>query len=219
MILTTVKNINYELLTLKDLDEATQILVDSFSSREPMAVSIKPDKSEFFPLYHIICKTAVTENLSIIARDIHSNKIVGSMINEDYITGGLATCLDNLDTHCFAPIISLLEELNNKAPDLKSAKQGEYFHLYMLGLHADFRGYNYDITRTFMNIGIDMARKKGFKNMLIEATGSTTQWGAKEFYNFKTLSSVVYKTFTYDNMYFFKDIESIDACRLMVKEL
>lgn len=218
-MLTIKNNISYEILTVKDLDEATDVLIDSFSQNEPMAICLNLARDEYVIPYRMICEAALTERLSIIARDVKSGRIVGCMINEDYAAGSLLKDIEPDNTGSFMPIISLLDQLNKLSSDATLMKTGECFHLYMLGVHKNYTTMKYNIPFAFMEIGMDLARSKGFKYMLIEATGYVTQKGAELIYKFKTLAFINYKTFIYNDKYCFKKIEKPESCKLMLKEL
>jgi len=77
------KEIIYELLAIKNLEETIACIVDVFPRAEPMTKAAEITSDEFYPFAEIYCKKAIRERLSLVARDMATGNVIGFLISEN----------------------------------------------------------------------------------------------------------------------------------------
>ena len=212
-----VKNgITYELLKEKYLEQTINCLVDAFTSAEPMARAIKITPREFYPFAEIICKKAVRDGLSHIAKDSTTSQIIGAIISEDLSTELSEENFKNFSEK-FGAVFQLLRELHEQYEIKKKLVTGKLFHIFLLGVKKQDRKYRSGkIAVNLIEKNLNLANQKGFSGAIAECTGNISQnfarkWGGEH------RCSIDYQTYEYKGIKVFKGIKEHRSCILMEK--
>src|SRR4030065_1376598 len=77
------KEIIFEMLAIKDLEETIACIVDVFPRAEPMTKAMEITSDEFYPFAEIYCKKAIKEGLSLVARHKETGNDIAYLISEN----------------------------------------------------------------------------------------------------------------------------------------
>lgn len=179
-ILHETEELIYEILTLNDKEEAKSLVALSFMD-EPFAKLISThiqhvnltDFHEFMSLY---IEEVSTNNLSVIAKDKITNKIIGVCFNMDY------TYLDDKfedgdsnKENVFEPVFVFIgaagEEVKKTFPQLALKKAA--IDIWQLALHPEWRGKK--IANELVRFSIKLIKESEFKYAVCEATSFFTR--------------------------------------------
>lgn len=206
--------IEYGLLQEEDAEAMARLLAKVFSELEPMGRAVGIPCEQVERLVKTFVPKALTEQLTILARDASSSRLVGAMLADDLGTDG-PTGLDEAAPQ-FAPIGSLLGVLDEQYRAVTTVAKGTHAHMFMVGVEASsqLRGIATRLVETCMaNAAAD-----GYKTAVTEATGSVSQHVFRKL-GFVDRFQVLYQEFTFDGQRVFPSIEGVDGTVLMTREL
>ena len=207
--------ITYELLQEKDLEQTINCLVEVFTSAEPMSIALKITPKESYPLAETICKKAVKDKLSHIAKDSVTSQVIGFVISEDFSTALSLENVKNLSEK-FKPDFQLLEELREQYELDKKIVKRKLLHSFLWGVKEEYRSRH--INSNLVKENNNLAIQKGFSGVVVECSGNISQHLARK-QGFEDRFSIDYQTFEYQGMKVFKDIKEHQSCILMEKIL
>ncbi|ETW92076.1 MAG: hypothetical protein ETSY1_45285 [Candidatus Entotheonella factor] len=161
----------YDILKIGDVSGASRCLAITFSTGEPMAKSLGITEEEFLVFAEILCKRAVKEELSIIARCQKTDHIIGCCIAEDFTTEILGD-LKEINPN-FIPIFALLNELDEKYKKQHMIQKNEILHGLMLGVLKTYS--RLDIGKNLTELVCALGKARGYKAAITEATSPITQ--------------------------------------------
>lgn len=130
--------ISYGLLDSSDVEEMTNLLAEVFSRFEPMAVAAGMLYAEINRLVGLYCRQTLEDELTIVAREKRSNKLIGVMIAIDFACPQPPGILEVAPN--FEPAGALLNELEEKYRKENSLFPGKVMNLFMLAIAEDFAG-------------------------------------------------------------------------------
>src|ERR1044071_5896012 len=121
----------YSIYQPADAVAVSRILGEAFSCREPIGIAAGVTAPEFEHFVGLLAPDAAEQQLTTVARDTTTGKIVGVMLTEDSATPPPGE-LDTLGQK-FTPILEFLHELEaeHRAGGL-SPRPGEWLHLFLL---------------------------------------------------------------------------------------
>ncbi len=210
----SVKNgITYELLKEKYLEQTINCLVDVFTSAEPIAIAMKITPSEFYPFAEIICKKAVKDRLSQIAKDSANSQVIGAIISEDLSTELSEEISKNLPEK-LEVVFQLLKELHEQYELKKKVVTGKLFHIFLLAVKEQYRNRN--IANNLIEKNLNLASQEEFSGAVVEATGNISQHLFRK-YGFEDRCSIDYQTYEYKEIKVFEGIKEHRSCILMEK--
>ncbi len=200
-----------KVLDNNELEQTIECAAETFA-REPMTkkMEIPPDDYKIFA--RLFCEKAVADGLSVVAVDDDSGDVMGFMLSDDFMDD--PPDLGNVNKG-FGPILTLLDDLDNKYKDANDIQSGELLHLFMLGISDKFAGSG--VGKSITIEGMKLAQSKGFKGCILEATGVVSQHIAKKS-GFEELDEVQYESFKFDGEAVFADIQGHVSCKLMKME-
>lgn len=210
-----INGIVYKLFQSEDLESAIACVVDVFPSSEPLTQALKITQKEFYPLAEIVCRAAVQEELSHIAKDVETGEVVGFRISEDLVRNSNEESLfmfENLVK--FHPMLALLENLDRQYMESRAINKGQVLHWVMVGVRESYRNRN--IAKTLLEINLKEAKSKNFVTAICEATGIISQYNAAKI-GFQEIVSIAYKDYTYEGQRVFENIAPHTRCVLMEK--
>lgn len=200
----------YGVANASDADEIINLLASVFSQSEPPAVAMGISFADMNQFLQLVVPGVIPDGVTIISRSASTGKLAGVLLTHDF-----ASPLD-LDmsriSHKFSPILSMLESLDEQFRKGKTISLGNYLHLFMLGVNAQFAGQG--IAQELVKAGIDNGSRKGYRTALTEATGKISQhvfWKT----GFADRFSVFYRDFLYENKTVFASIKEHEKAILM----
>ena len=162
--------VRYGVLEEADADEMATLLAAEFSRFEPMSVAIDIGHDPLLELVKLYVPKAVAEGVTIVARDAASGELVGAVLTDDFGTP-VPDGVEGIER--FAPIASLLEELDVQYQEGKTIQPGQYIHQFMLAVSRDATGRQ--IGQNLVHASLVNGQRRGYRMAVTEATGSTSQ--------------------------------------------
>lgn len=215
-LLAGKKEIIFEMLAIKDLEETIACIVDVFPRAEPMTKAMEITSDEFYPFAEIYCKKAVREGLSLVARDKATGNVIGFLISENLASeppNGIETINEKL-----LPIIKLLDGLDeNYKEEALELNERNILRLFMVGVSKHYEGLN--LATTLIEKNLKLAAQKSYSRAIGEATNSVTQHILRDKLGFDEKFSIKYKSYTYNGKQVFKNVRNPSRCVLLEKWL
>jgi GNAT superfamily N-acetyltransferase len=207
----------YEIFQEKDLDNTIACIVDFFPTSETLCKALGITKDEYYPLAEMICRKAVKDGLSHIAKDSSTGEVTGFRISEDFNPES------NEETNLifervvkFHPILGLLAQLEHQYMSIQSIEPCPTLHYLMVGVKESYRNHN--IAKNMMLENQKLAKTRGFKKVIGEFTGIISQHNAFKL-GFKEVIAIYYRDYEYQGSRIFSHIDSPPKCILMEKIL
>ena len=211
---TSKQQITIELLQKKYLEQTISLLVDVFTSSEPLTTAIGITADEFYSFAEIICKRAIINNLSHIAINTETSEVLGAVISEDWATQ-LSEDAGNFHQK-FDIMFALVKDLHEQYETTRKVVRGKLLHIFLLAVKEQYR--NKGIARNLLAENIERARQENFSGAVIEVTGQISQYLAR-YHGFEERGSIDYQTYQYKGRKVFEGIKDHQRCILMEKVL
>lgn len=207
----------YELMMLKDVEDAVECLAETFVDSEPITRALGITVADFRVFANFFCQNAVKEELSVIARDQNTGKMMGCLISEDLVT----RLPQNLETSFpkFAPIISLMRKMDKDYIYKNNVDKNEVMHEFLLGVYPEWQGRH--IGENLIICSMIQGRVMNYRGAIAEIGNPVTMHMHEETRGFYVVGDVKYKDFVYDHSKVFKDIITDDnkSCKLVYKAI
>jgi len=207
--------LNISLLEDFHIIKASECLAKAFL-KEPMAETLKISYNmmrEF--CLKVVSKAAKESKLSVVAIGPLNEQIVGVCINKDLLDPPINE--DDLVNKKFYPIFELLDELDNRYRKENKINPNEMFHTLMIAVDSNSKSKN--ISSSLLEASFEIAKKRGYKKAIMEATGPISQHIAINKFGYKEFTSIKYSDYQFKNNYVFKHITNAPSCKLLTKEL
>lgn len=212
--LVQTEKISIEILLPKHVEGATACIADTFAEGEPMSQILGISKQEFTRFARLFIDKAAREGLSVVAIN-EEQKVVGAFIAEDYVTQpplGLDTISEK-----FIPVFVLLESLSKRYLASQPVAEGTHYHIFMCGVYQQYA--NRHLGRKLEWFAEDVARERGYKVVVCEATGRISQFICANQLGFEYVDEINYQDFRLEGEAVFADIASVDSCIVYQKLL
>ncbi|MEM6843020.1 MAG: hypothetical protein AAF632_12400 [Bacteroidota bacterium] len=211
---TAESEIVLEILEDKHIAGATRCIADTFAQGEPMsgALGITPEEFEHFA--RLFITKSAKEGLSVVAVN-GVKEVIGATICEDYVSEppeGIASISEK-----FGPIVQLLELLSNCYTNLYKVEPRSHFHIFMCGVYQSYAHLR--LGQKLNHFAEDVARERGYRTLICEATGRVSQFVAQHQLKFEYVEEVSYHNFLYEGEAVFSDIDSVASCKVYHKAL
>ena len=205
--------ISYEVMTDQDLHEVIRCLMNTFLTREPMTRELRISSQTFEFFTELYCEKAVSDGLSLVAKEVHGKTLVGCLISEDF-TSEPPPGFDAVHSE-FDPILALLATLDNNYRDSHSCERYDLLHEFMMGVYPEYKGRNigYNLVKATHMLG----QTKGFRGAIAEATGPVTQRIFVDKHHYQVLDYINYNEFEFQGHVCFEGILDCDSCQLVQK--
>jgi len=203
-VVDTITEIRYEVLSSnkQDIEGAARILAETFTQGEPTTISLGLTLTDMMPFTIPACKQAAEAGLSIIARN-KDGCVVGAVISTD-ITAPTPE-LDEDTAEKFAPVLALLEQVDNFLAESAKAPAGKHLHMLMVGVDSEYKGR--DIADTVMYLTLALGDASGYQNCIAEATNPISQHICTKM-GFERYGGLPYGSFFYKGVKVFSDIDA-----------
>lgn len=214
IVLETVAEVEYGLLEQIEVEEMVGLLAEAFSRYDAPAVAVGLSAADVERLVSRFGQKALSENLTVLARETSSGELVGGLLVEDFGTPppeGL-----ELSVPTFAPIGALLDSLDSQYRAARRIVAGTHLHLFMLGVadRASGRGIAQKLIATCLTNG----KARGYGHAITEATGSVSQHVFRKL-GFRDILFASYKDFLFNGEAVFSSIVGPEATILMERDL
>ncbi len=213
-LLDVVDGIDYGLLEAADASHMASLLADAFSRFEPMAVAVKLPYAQVERLVAAFLPKAISEQLTIVARDSSRGRLVGALLADDFGTApppGLEEAAPR-----FAPVGALLDRLDEQYRATTPVAPGTHAHIIMVGVLEDAGSRG--IAGHLVGACIAQARRLGYQTAVTEATGAASQHVFRKA-GFQSVATAPYCDFSYGGQHVFSAITGVEGTILMTLEL
>jgi amino acid adenylation domain-containing protein len=183
------------------LEETVELVSESFTSREPLGVSLGLQKEEFNIFAEKICRNCLSESLSFVALHRFYRNVIGFCLCEDFASSlaGEFEIPEFLN-----PILALLDSLDKMyVKSYGEVKVGEIVHVFMSGTssHVDSAA----IVLALENKVLEVAARLNYKRALTTCTHSVTICIAQEL-EYQRISAVQYESFEFEGRRVFSNV-------------
>lgn len=204
----------YRVATVADTEEIINLLARVFSESEPPAVAMGLTFGDMKQFLRLITPEIVSILLTVIAREKGSGELAGALLTDDFALSPQFE-LDQISSR-FAPVFSMLEELDERFRAGRTISPGEYMHLFMLGVNARFTGAG--IAKSMVEACLENGLHKRYRTAVTEATGKISQRVFQK-NGFVERFAVAYRDFKYEGKAVFASIKEHDRAMLMERVL
>jgi len=208
-----IMKLTYEVLTAADINDATDCIAQTFAKSEPMVSCLGISFGEFRQFAEVFISKAADDGLSLVVKA--DDRLVAAVINEDLCTdppAGIESVTSQMN-----PVLDILEKLDKPYLENNPCEKGELFHIFMGGVLDAFEGKS--IAANMVRKSQDLAVQKGFKRILVEATGNTSRYIFERHPDFHEVSRIPYKSYTFEGRNVFSDIKGGTDCVLFEAKL
>lgn len=195
-------------------DAVRDLIADTFSRYEPMAVAAGQSYAEFQALVGLFVAEASFRDLTVCARLSATGDIVGVMLATDFTTS-LPEGFEDASPS-FAPIGGLIDQLEAMYIGAKPPHPGECLDLAMLAVDRAHGGKG--IAQGLVCACLESGAATGYRRAITLATNRTSQHVFQKL-GFIELFSISYKDYTFAGSRVFATIEPDDRTALMEREL
>lgn len=154
-----------------EADAMSRLLGDVFSHHDPPAYAVGLTASEFEAFARLLCPKAITEGLTIVARNSDTRELVGVMLTED-CASAMPDGMEHLSRK-FNPILDILGQLTAEYWGDRSPPPGEALHLFLLGVSERAAGRG--VARRLVAECLQHGTRKSYRLAVTEATNRVSQ--------------------------------------------
>jgi ribosomal protein S18 acetylase RimI-like enzyme len=208
------QEIKYRLYRDADADDMSRLLSDVFAERDPPAVAVGLEPSEFEAFVRLFCPQAAAQQLTIIAYCVETGEMCGALLAEDSASGlpdGIDRLSEKLD-----PIFDILGQLDNEYRGGEDVIPGEYMHLFLLGVKQSFSGKG--VAQELISKCLANGASKSYRMAVTEATNKASQHVFQK-QGFAERVRRTYGVYKFDGRHPFKSIIDEGGPALMDKNL
>jgi ribosomal protein S18 acetylase RimI-like enzyme len=205
---------DYSVAKTADVEEVVRLLATVFSESEPPAVAMGLSFRDLEQFLQLLAPRAIADGLTVLARSADTGKLAGVLLTDDFASPP-ALDLSQISPK-FLPILSMLETLDEQFRKGRIICAGEYLHLFMVAVDAQFAGRG--IAHGLVKACLDNGLQKGYRKALTEATGRISQHMFRK-QGFADRFSVSYRDFLYEGQVVFASIQEHENAILMDKSL
>jgi GNAT superfamily N-acetyltransferase len=165
------REVRYALLRAADATQVTALLADTFSLGEPMAAALQVTSEEMVAFVRLFMPRAVEQELSVVARAVRTGRLVGAVITDEL---GMPPPegMDSISPR-FAPLLTLLDQLDHAYLQDRVADAGEILHPFMVGVHPEATGRG--VAGGLLDACLENGVRRGYRTAVTEATGARSQ--------------------------------------------
>ncbi len=207
-------DVEYGLLEAGEVDGMARLLGDTFSRDDPPSVALELSSADIRSLVSAFGDRALSEQLTVVARDASTGQLVGALLSDDFGTPlppGLGLAAPRL-----VPIGALLRSLDEQYRARHAVEPGTHLHLFMLGVSHGSSGRG--IARKLIETCVAHGKRRGYSTAVTEATGRISQHLFRKL-GFEELFGASYQGFLFDGQPVFSSIAEPEGTLLMVRRI
>ncbi|XP_077980684.1 uncharacterized protein LOC144435912 [Glandiceps talaboti] len=213
-----ISDLIIRIMVENDVEEATQVLSDAFTGREPLTVCLGIKVNDDIANTKRHCEKAAQDGVSMVAVDTTQSKIVGvattfTMKSAEEKDDGLPPL------RIFRPILALLNRLVRcfmKHPEYGSIPTHKIIHFQKLGVHKDYAGHG--IGTMLRKSNTQLARSKGCEMAIATATAPATHKMYTRL-GFTELYEIKYEEFEFEGRRPFESVTECNSAKLFYKPI
>ncbi|MGB3589339.1 MAG: GNAT family N-acetyltransferase [Tunicatimonas sp.] len=198
----------------KHVVAATHCISTTFTKGEPMSEALAISEEEFSYFAQLFIQKAAIDQLSVVAVT-DTDEVVGALICEDYASPP-PTGLEHVSEK-FGPIAGLLETLGERFAQLHNVIPGSHLHMFMCGIYPQYARQQF--AQRLISFAEDIARERGYKATVCEATGAVSQHMVKNSLGYTYVDEIIYQDFQYEEQAVFSTINTVKSCVAYYKAL
>ena len=206
--------IEYGLVEEAEVDAMASLLAGCFSRFEPMAVALGLPYGEIQGLVKAFGPKALSEQLTIVAREVSTGRLVGALLTDDFGTPPPEALDAKAPT--FAPVGALLDGLDEKYRATRAVEPGTHLHLFMVGVAQETTSRG--IAGNLIAACLANGKSRGYWRAVTEATGASSQHVFRKC-GFEELFLASYRQFTFNGQRVFASIVDPEGAALMARDL
>jgi ribosomal protein S18 acetylase RimI-like enzyme len=209
-----IPGVEFGPMEMAERDAVCDLIADTFSCYEPMAVAVGQSYAEFQAVVGLFLADAAFRGPTIRALETGSGELVGVMLATDFTTvlpSGVEAASPS-----FPPIGGVIGRLEEWYTDARSPQPGECLDLAMLAVDRGQGGRG--IAQKLVSTCLESAAANGYRRAITMATNRTSQHVFQKL-GFKELFSVSYKDYTFAGDRVFAAIEPDGRTALMERVL
>lgn len=164
---------SFSIMKQEDLEEVAELMASAFCSDEPLTKYAQISEKEFKNFVYAVCKQAVEDELTVIAREKKSGELAACRIVENF-----AESEDSMPgiSEKFIPIFSILDKAS--FPLLERIKdKSKMAHFVTLAVGKKYRGIG--LSKYMISLAIYLLQQKGYQYFYGEFTNSKSQEALK----------------------------------------
>ena len=214
ILLRTVAGIDYGVVEAGDVAAMAQVIAHSFFRHEPVSCALGLSQAQLNQTVTAFGPKASAEGLSIVARAGATEETVGALLVEDFATPPP----DSLDLliPVLAPVLAMLDELDERYRQATPSRPGECLHLFLIGVLDGWAGRG--IAQEMVRMCLANGTAKGYRRAVTEATGSISQRVFDKI-GFERRFFTRYQEFELDRQRPFASILGHEGCALMERHI
>jgi aromatic-L-amino-acid decarboxylase len=178
------------------------LLVESFSLREPMAAALQAKPSDLLPFAKALIARCEAEPFSYVAIERNSGRVVGFCLAHDFAGPGLNFDARR-DSPKVTPLFDLLACLQSQYKSSKQLAHGQVLEIAATGAASDRDGYV--IARALERRALVDARTRGFERTISLCTNAVTRYLSLSDQGGRVLAEVSYNSFEHGGRRVFAD--------------
>ena len=169
-----ISGIEYTVCSPGDTGEMGRLLSESFTRHDPPAVAVDLTPVEFEDFVSLWSPAAGAEGLTIVARDVATQQLVGALLTDD-ATSPAPPGLDDLSGK-FDPIFDLLGQIDAEYRTGRTIEPGQYLHLFLLGVAEQFarRKIGQHLVATCLANGVDRGYTTAVRRRRIQCRSTSS---------------------------------------------
>ncbi len=202
--------IHYAVLQAGDIAPMTRLLAARFSAAEPPAVAMGLSFAELAEFLQRLAPGAVADGLTVVARSAARDAVVGVLLCDDFAAPPQID-VQRISKR-FLPIFAMLDSLDGQYRRGRTIQPGQYLHLFMLAVDAEFGGQG--VAQGLVAACLANACRKGYRWAVVEATGVVSQRVCRKL-GFEERFRVPYHDFRYGGEAVFASIVDHGGAALM----
>jgi aromatic-L-amino-acid decarboxylase len=189
-------------LTTRHSGELLELLVESFSRREPMAAALNAEANDLLPFAQALIRRCESEPFSYIALDSDTTRVVGFCLAHDF--AGPALQFDaRRDSPKVTPLFDLLAGLHRHYCATAQPCAGQVLEIAATAAAPDVDGYS--VARALERRAFHDARLRGFQRVVSLCTNAVTRYLALGDQGGRLLAEVSYDSFEHDGRRVFRE--------------
>ena len=197
-------------LSEADRYEAIDLLTEAFCLNDPIEIALRITPDEFRKMIEPELDAVLHNNLSLVAREVGSGRMVGVLLAADALSESVDSC--SAASRKFDPISEIARNLSNFYLNNRDVLPGACLYLFVVGVHPEATGNGFGkmlIGRVLQN-----ARQRGFQSAYALATNLGSMC-ILERHGFHGIKEVDYQTYRYQGRAVFASITEHPGIVLM----
>ena len=200
----------FRLMKPTEIEPVSDLVAETFSAREPLAVCLGLSKGDVFSLVKALLQT---ERIRRTCVALINGRIEGALVSESMVD--VEPKIDPDVAAKFAPLFGFLGHLDSFVPESLKNNPEALFRQFMIAVRSSARGHS--LGRQLVAFSNVAAKDSGFVASMAEVTGQTSRHIFANQCGYTSLKDVVYSDLPASVP--FSRLKGADRCSLVIKSL